>query len=793
MDKRSLLFKSEKTRIPGGLLVLVLVCLLSGVATAQLLCEPTFSIPYFTVDTTPATQVRGDSYNTIITVGETEGPLTSNDFGHYSVATGFWSHYLTEPMPPLVTSTDGDHIDRIEVSWEIVDDRTGPPVTDKNVILYRNGTVLTTMSLDQTQYLDFNVFPGEEYEYAVVPGNSLGKSHLDEDVGFLNPNGTIIGHVETPSGNPVPHVKVVLTPNLGRSAFFENDSYAYFPGMLTGLEQSYTIEGWFRSRESQAQTLFAAVDSATTRPFARLQLTATGALSWEHRGQTSTEGDVVTTPVSYTEDAEWHHFAAVLADSNMSMTLYVDGRIVSTGTAADTIGTQKSQVVLGKLGPIQHAQYLQGRLDDWRIWNIPKSRPAIRRDMDRTLEGDEDGLVAYWKFDEVKGETIFDLTSNDQDGVLCRIERSEFQAPVFVSGVTDTLGNYAIRNIFYGQGTTFTVTPQKRTPIGRSLKFDGVDDYVAFPFDRLDLTGGYTLEGWFKHPGSNGVATLFAAVDPEDDSDQVRLVLLDDGRLQFTHLAGQITSAERYDVEFWYHFAPTHDADTGGMALYVDGELIGTATGASLDALSAYVLARQAPEVDAQHYTGWLDEIRVWDRSRSLEQINAVKLQVLQGNETGMIAYWKLNEGDGFLLTDATGSDHTGEIVDPVQWTDDIPLDEDFVHTFEPESRQAILNPGNTTIDQVDFTDISQIAVSGFVKYASTACFIEGAEILINGESRIPSIRTDANGKFVAEFEPGAKGQQLSVRYKDHEVAPGFIELPRLVVPLTGLFFEDLV
>ena len=92
MDKSSLPFRSVKTSGSIGLLALALVCLFSSVTAAQLLCEPTFSIPYFLVDTTPTTEVRGDSYTTIVTVGETEGPLTSNDFGSYSVATGFWSH-----------------------------------------------------------------------------------------------------------------------------------------------------------------------------------------------------------------------------------------------------------------------------------------------------------------------------------------------------------------------------------------------------------------------------------------------------------------------------------------------------------------------------------------------------------------------------------------------------------------------------------------------------------------------------------------------------------------------------
>ena len=803
-----------------------LLCALPGVSEAQKRCEPCFAVPYFTVNATGTNKVSNDQFNVMATVGEIEADIVvttdpSLRIGA-SIATGFWGHYLAEPFGPDVQATDGDFLDRVELSWEVPEQRTGPPVTGTKQTILRNGSTLATVDLidgkTQYEFQDFNVFPGEEYEYAIQTSNNLGLSHDDIDIGFLEPNGTISGNIITRNGNPVKDVEVVLTPSLGRSANFEVDDYIYFPDMVSGLEASYTIEGWFRSILAQEQTLFAVVDSATTRPFVRIRIDADGKVRWEHRGAGSAADDVVTTPVPYTDDGEWHHFAAVLADSNNSMTLYLDGLIVGRGTATDLIGAQRAQAVLAKRGPVQHEEYFQGRLDDWRIWSAPKPRPDIRRDMNRTLEGDEAGLAAYWKFDEVKGEIAFDLTANDNDGVICGVERSQLLAPVFVSGITDEFGNYSIRSIFYGTETTFTATPQKVTPVGRSLKFDGVDDFVGFPRNRLDLTGGYTWEGWFKHPGGTGPHTIVAAVNPADDADQVRLELLDDGRLQLIQMGVVLTSAGRYDTEFWFHFAVTHDLDSGTLThdldsgtltLYLDGEVLGSAAAPVVPTLSSYVVGRRAPKVDDDYYVGWLDEFRVWDRGRTEEQVNAVRSQVLVGNETGMVAYWKMNEGDGVLVTDATGNGQTGEIFheiddagDPViledgtisklaAWTDDIPLNEVFENTFDPESRQVLLNTANTTVERVDFIDISQIGVSGFVKYSKTACFIGGAEILVNGLPVFPPRFTDDEGKFVVEFEPGAQRQQISVRYREHEIVPAFVELPTIVSPISGLFFED--
>ncbi|MEW6752418.1 MAG: LamG-like jellyroll fold domain-containing protein [Candidatus Latescibacterota bacterium] len=475
------------------------------------------------------------------------------------------------------------------------------------------------------------------------------------------------------------------------------------------------------------------------------------------------------------------------------MSLYIDGDIAGTATGEAGIGAiRRVQAVMGKLGPLQDERYLDGRLDDWRLWNAARTRPEIRRDMDRTLTGDEAGLAAYWKFDQVRGEAVFDLTANDQDGRICRLERSDFIAPVYVSGLTDSLGRYAIRGIYYGTGTTFTATPSKVTPIGRSLRLDGVDDYVDFPHRRLDLRGGYTVEGWFKAPGGGGDMTLFAAVDTASGASHVCIELQADGRLKLAHGSGEVVSTARYDHEYWHHWAATCDTTAATAILYVDGASVGTHTSAArITVLSAFVLGRQAPETAAQHFLGWIDEVRAWSYARSAEQLGGTLRQTLGGDENGLEGYWRLNEGDETVANDATGEGLTGAIQGGALWTDDIPLQEVFVHTFDPENRLATLNPSNTSVDRVELTDVSQIGVSGYVKYESTSCFIEGAEILVNGQSLAPPVYTDATGKFIAEFEPGATRQRISARYLDHQFTPPFIELPRITAPMTGFYLND--
>jgi hypothetical protein len=124
-------------------------------------------------------------------------------------------------------------------------------------------------------------------------------------------------------------------------------------------------------------------------------------------------------------------------------------------------------------------------------------------------------------------------------------------------------------------------------------------------------------------------------------------------------------------------------------------------------------------------------------------------------------------------------------------WTQDIPLNEYFKHWYEPESRNAALNSSNTVVNNVDFTDESLIPVSGYVRYENTACFQAGVEIKLNGASLLPPLLTDADGKFIVDLEPGSSDNILTCVYKDHEFKPAYIELPMIVQPITGLFFDD--
>jgi len=177
----------------------------SGFSWAQESCEPEFSIDYININGNSTlgntVQMANADFNAAVVVGQ-QIQTNRSYKADYSIASGLYSFYLTEPAIPVVTASDGEYQDKVLVEWTIEGDETGPPVTVNEAALIRNGYILTTLPLSQTQYQDFQVFPGENYEYEVRVSNSMGTNSGGTDFGFLNPNGMISGTVTTASGMP---------------------------------------------------------------------------------------------------------------------------------------------------------------------------------------------------------------------------------------------------------------------------------------------------------------------------------------------------------------------------------------------------------------------------------------------------------------------------------------------------------------------------------------------------------------------------------------------------------------
>ena len=202
-----------------------------------------------------------------------------------------------------------------------------------------------------------------------------------------------------------------------------------------------------------------------------------------------------------------------------------------------------------------------------------------------------------------------------------------------------------------------------------SVRFDGINDY-AYVLDHpdLDLTSNYTLEAWifpesfswlsgiiskYHTNGSNGY-TLRLNQDPPYTG------------LGFDELE---TNNSVLDANQWYHIAAVKSSN--GRRLYINGLEVNL-SGNPLNVSSNNDPIRIASDFGGRFFHGRIDEVRIWNISRSEIEINSNMEGSLSGNEDGLVAYYNFNEGMENTLNDLTGNGHSGFLVGNPLWTDGI-------------------------------------------------------------------------------------------------------------------------
>jgi Concanavalin A-like lectin/glucanases superfamily len=116
------------------------------------------------------------------------------------------------------------------------------------------------------------------------------------------------------------------------------------------------------------------------------------------------------------DPTKWHHVAASFQASTRTLTLYLDGAAVASGTLGSLSAGNNLPVQLGRNGPVSGKNFM-GKLDDTRIWNVVRSGADIKANFGSELSTAPAGLVANWKYDDPDGTTAAD-SADSHDATL---------------------------------------------------------------------------------------------------------------------------------------------------------------------------------------------------------------------------------------------------------------------------------------------------------------------------------------------------------------------------------------
>ncbi len=251
-----------------------------------------------------------------------------------------------------------------------------------------------------------------------------------------------------------------------------------------------------------------------------------------------------------------------------------------------------------------------------------------------------------------------------------------------------------------------------------ALDFDGVNDEVTTTYSGVLGTTNRTFEAWIylsSAPSSNT-----CILDYGLNAVGSRNTFGVNGNRQLTFTSGGTnanisSSTNAVPVGQWAHVAFVLNNGTG--YLYVNGTQVGTGSLTTVNTPSGGVNLIIGQRVTGGNipFEGKIDEVRVWDVVRTPTQLSASSSSEFCGNEPGLKAYYKFNQGtaggtntgvtsapdrsgnayngtlQNFALTGATSNWVTGATITVKGNTSNI--------TLTPTACNSYLSPAGNTYD----------------------------------------------------------------------------------------------
>lgn len=186
-----------------------------------------------------------------------------------------------------------------------------------------------------------------------------------------------------------------------------------------------------------------------------------------------------------------------------------------------------------------------------------------------------------------------------------------------------------------------------------------------------DLTGtaARTIEAWVRVPTSSLDWWQPTIIEWGQNSSGLKWSFrLDHYRLRVEHGGGYAIATTTLNDSLWHHVAVTADANSNitDVHFYIDGveDPISDSKGGLIETGAGdFSIGRSiADDQSVRYWIGDIDEVRLWKKALTSEEISAnMDKEVCVDDNADLVAYYKMNDGEGTTVTDETGN-HDGTL-----------------------------------------------------------------------------------------------------------------------------------
>lgn len=321
----------------------------------------------------------------------------------------------------------------------------------------------------------------------------------------------------------------------------------------------------------------------------------------------------------------WTHIALTFDNMASLASLYINGTLAASSDFGFNdyypfqIGAQ-----------LDGSQLLTGEIDEVKSWNTVRTAAEVRSDLFGIPSFSDNTLVAYYQMNDGSGTNVTNSatsTGSSENGTISGDNGSN---------------SWATSPIAYNSN---------------ALTFDGVDDQVLIPASSAyDLNTG-TVEFWANATSLNA---NFATLLGNRGSGVVRYSFhMSATQIGIDNGSGTVNALNLPDTftttNMWHQLAFANDGSN--TYVYINGNLLGTIPGAFGTATGQPLILGNinSPTVGANEtiFAGSLDEVRLWNTTRSAADILANMNSTVSGAGPSLVGQFTFDEG-------VPGSDNTG-------------------------------------------------------------------------------------------------------------------------------------
>jgi hypothetical protein len=270
-----------------------------------------------------------------------------------------------------------------------------------------------------------------------------------------------------------------------------------------------------------------------------------------------------------------------------------------------------------------------------------------------------DNLTVYFADSDADADQVYNVTDWRLNGSSIAILNVAFDTNQ--SGKTGTvIRDYSTT----AQNGTFVSEPVWTSfgKIGGAYEFDGYNDYIDFGDDsELAITGAITLEGWIKIAHINNSHQIFGrgqglgaeldygyAISFYNESARVYFDIYSPGGTRSNLHSGGTSLSE----DVWYHIVGVWDGTTNANSqkIYINGELANQKASEISEIGTPNYNFTISKSGSWQPFNGTIDEVRVYNRSLSEEQIQANYQAGMDGHAPTILAANETHRDDTWTV-----------------------------------------------------------------------------------------------------------------------------------------------